>query len=205
MVEKLGRRNLLLLGAVGMCVCQYIVAITGTVAGTSDLPAQRTAIAFVCIYIFFFASSWGPVAWVVTGELFPLKARAKSLSMTTASNWLLNWAIAYSTPYMVDTDHANLQSKVFFVWGSFCFVCIAFVWFMIYETKGLSLEQVDELYGIVGKAWQSKHFRPALHFSEVDTTKERGLSLADISAAQERKRSVQHDDIATTGAATEKV
>ena len=89
-----------------------------------------------CIYIFFFASSWGPVAWVVTGELFPLKVRAKCLSMTTASNWLLNWAIAYSTPYMVDADHANLQSKVFFVWGSFCFVCIAFVYFMIYETKG---------------------------------------------------------------------
>jgi SP family sugar:H+ symporter-like MFS transporter len=87
MVERLGRRNLLLLGAIGMCVCQYIVAITGTVAGTSDLAAQRAAIAFVCIYIFFFASSWGPVAWVVTGELYPLKARAKCLSMTTASNW----------------------------------------------------------------------------------------------------------------------
>lgn len=40
---------------------------------------------------------------------------------------LLNWAIAYSTPYMVDPDHANLQSKVFFIWGSFCFVCIGFV------------------------------------------------------------------------------
>ena len=87
MVERLGRRTLLLLGASGMCVCQYIVAITGTVAGTSDLAAQRAAIAFVCIYIFFFASSWGPVAWVVTGELYPLKARAKCLSMTTASNW----------------------------------------------------------------------------------------------------------------------
>lgn len=60
-----------------------IVAITGTVSGTTDLPAQRAAIAFVCIYIFFFASSWGPVAWVVTGEIFPLKARAKCLSMTS--------------------------------------------------------------------------------------------------------------------------
>ena len=75
----------------GMCVCQFIVAITGTASGTTELSAQRAAIAFVCIYIFFFASSWGPVAWVVTGELFPLKVRAKCLSMTTASNWLLNW------------------------------------------------------------------------------------------------------------------
>lgn len=191
MVEKMGRRNLLLFGAIGMCVCQYIVAIVGTVSGTTELAAQKAAIAFVCIYIFFFASSWGPVAWVVTGELFPLKVRAKCLSMTTASNWLLNWAIAYSTPYIVNEDHANLQSKVFFIWGSCCFVCIAFVWFLIYETKGLSLEQVDELYGVVGKAWQSKKFRPALHFADVDETA-RGQSLAEIAAQQERKRSVAH-------------
>ena len=53
LVERMGRRNLLLMGAAGMAVCQFIVAITGTVAGTSDLPAQQAAIAFVCIYIFF--------------------------------------------------------------------------------------------------------------------------------------------------------
>lgn len=110
-----------------MCLSQFIVGIVGTVAGTSNLAAQKAAIAFVCFYIFWFANSWGPVAWVVTGELYPLKARAKCLSMTTASNWLLNWAIAYATPYMVDEDHADLKSKVFFVWGTCCFVCIAFV------------------------------------------------------------------------------
>jgi SP family sugar:H+ symporter-like MFS transporter len=196
MVERLGRRNLLLLGAVGMCVCQFIVAITGTVAGTTDLAAQRAAIAFVCIYIFFFASSWGPVAWVVTGELFPLKARAKCLSMTTASNWLLNWAIAFATPYMVDVEHANLQSKVFFVWGSFCFVCIAFVYFMIYETKGLSLEQVDELYGVVNQAWKSKQFVPQVSFADVDAKNNQGMSLGEIGATQERKRSIQHEEVA---------
>ncbi|KAH7386719.1 glucose transporter-like protein [Phaeosphaeria sp. MPI-PUGE-AT-0046c] len=194
MVEKLGRRNLLLLGAVGMCVCQYIVAITGTVSGTTDLSAQRAAISFVCIYIFFFASSWGPVAWVVTGEIFPLKARAKCLSMTTASNWLLNWAIAYATPYMVDEKGANLQSKVFFVWGTFCFICIAFVFLMIFETKGLTLEQVDELYGTVGKAWKSKDFVPQVSFADVDHKTQRGMSLTDIGGEQTRKRSVQHDE-----------
>jgi SP family sugar:H+ symporter-like MFS transporter len=196
MVERLGRRNLLLLGAIGMCVCQFIVAITGTVAGTTDLAAQRAAIAFVCIYIFFFASSWGPVAWVVTGELFPLKARAKCLSLTTASNWLLNWAIAFATPYMVDEEHANLQSKVFFVWGSFCFVCIAFVYFMIYETKGLSLEQVDELYGVVNQAWKSKQFVPQVSFADVDAKNNQGMSLGEIGATQERKRSIQHEEVA---------
>jgi len=80
MVEKWGRRPLLLFGAIGMAVCQFIVAGVGTGAGTENLSAQRALIAFVCIYIFFFACSWGPCAWVVTGEIFPLKVRLLSIS-----------------------------------------------------------------------------------------------------------------------------
>jgi len=197
MVESWGRRPLLLFGAIGMAVCQFIVAGVGTGAGIANLTAQKALIAFVCIYIFFFACSWGPCAWVVTGEIFPLKVRSKSLSMTTASNWLLNWAIAYSTPYLVDSGpgNANLQSKVFFIWGSFCFVCIFFVWAMIYETKGLSLEQVDELYAKVPHAWQSRTFRPTVSFQDVQEIQhDRHASLADIESAAMRKRSVQHDE-----------
>jgi SP family sugar:H+ symporter-like MFS transporter len=114
--------------------------------------------------------------------------------MTTASNWLLNWAIAYSTPYMVDKDHANLGSKVFFVWGSFCFVCVAFVYLMIYETKGLSLEQVDELYGVVNVAWKSKDFRPQVRFGDMEGTEGGKMSMSEVAENQERKRSVQHDE-----------
>ncbi|KAL9098688.1 MAG: hypothetical protein Q9187_009616, partial [Circinaria calcarea] len=112
LVEKWGRRPLLFWGAVGMFVCQFIVAITGT-ADPTGVAANKVLVAFVCIYIFFFASTWGPLAWVVTGEIFPLKARAKCLSMTTATNWLLNWAIAYATPYLVNPGpgNANLGSK----------------------------------------------------------------------------------------------
>ncbi|TKA49952.1 hypothetical protein B0A49_12732 [Cryomyces minteri] len=198
LVEKWGRRNLLLFGAIGMATCQFIVAGVGTGVGLDNLPGQRALIAFVCIYIFFFACSWGPVAWVVTGEIFPLKVRAKSLSMTTASNWLLNWAIAYATPYMVNSGpgNANLQAKVFFVWGGCCFICIFFVWTMIYETKGLSLEQVDELYAKVGKAWQSKGFVPTVSFQDVQdvSANARSQSLADLETNAMRKKSVAHNE-----------
>lgn len=204
LVEKWGRRNLLLFGAVGMAVCQFIVAITGTVAGVDNQSAQKALVAFVCIYIFFFACSWGPVAWVVTGELFPLKVRAKSLSMTTASNWLLNFAIGYATPYMVNSGpgNANLGAKVFFVWGGFCFICTFFVWAMIYETKGLSLEQVDELYGKVSKAWKSPGFVPSVSFQDVQDVHvdNRRASLTEIEAEATRKRSAQY----TEGAFNEK-
>jgi MFS transporter, SP family, sugar:H+ symporter len=203
-IEKWGRRPVLFWGAIGMCVSQFIVAILGTTTTGQDvlgniivhnLAAQKAAIAFICFYIFFFASSWGPVAWyvlslsratlwctiripltmpflterVVTGEIFPLKVRAKSLSMTTATNWLLNWAIAYSTPYLVNygEGNANLQSKIFFIWGGCCFICIAFVYFMIYETKGLTLEQVDELYAEVADARQSVSWVPTITFREI--------------------------------------
>ncbi|KAI9807002.1 MAG: Plasma membrane low glucose sensor [Piccolia ochrophora] len=191
LVEKWGRRPLLLFGAIGMCVCQYIISIVGVT--TDSEVSNKVLIAFVCIYIFFFACSWGPVAWVVTGELFPLKVRAKSLSMTTATNWLLNWAIAYSTPYLVESGpgRANLKAKVFFIWGSFCFVCMFFVYFFIYETKGLSLEQVDELYSKVTKAWKSKGFVPTVSFAEVQDlgVDARQQSLADMEAVAYRRRS----------------
>lgn len=202
MVETWGRRNLLLFGAVGMAVCQFIVAAIGTATGSDNQPAQNALVAFVCIYIFFFACSWGPCAWVVTGELFPLKVRAKSLSMTTASNWLLNWAIAYATPYMVDSGpgNADLGAKVFFIWGGFCFICIFFVWGMIYETKGLSLEQVDELYAKVSHAWQSPGWVPTVSFQEVRDVggDYRNTSLGDIENNVMRKKSVDHAESVLT-------
>jgi len=71
-VDNLGRRKLLLIGAAGMCICEYIVAIVGVATPGTNQSAQKSLIAFVCIYIFFFAASWGPCAWVVTGELYPL-------------------------------------------------------------------------------------------------------------------------------------
>lgn len=197
LVEKWGRRPLLMFGAVGMFVAQYIVAIVG-VAEKGSVVANKVLIAFVCIYIFFFASTWGPIAWVVTGEIFPLKSRAKCLSMTTATNWLLNWAIAYATPYLVNSDpgDANLGSKVFFIWGGFCLICCFYVWSLVYETKGLSLEQVDELYAKCDKAWKSKHFVPSVSFQEVRDMGPQGRSqsLADIEAGAGRKRSVAQVD-----------
>ena len=88
-IEKFGRRPLLIWGAVGMVVCQFIVAIAGTVDGQNPKTVSAE-IAFICIYIFFFASTWGPGAWVVIGEIFPLPIRSRGVALSTASNWLWN-------------------------------------------------------------------------------------------------------------------
>jgi len=175
LVDKLGRRSLLLIGAAGMCVSQLIVAICGVLGTDQDshgntivvsYTLQKVSIAFICIFIAFFASTWGPLAWIVCGELFPLKFRARGLSITTATNWLWNWAIAFATPYLVDygEGNANLQAKIFFIWFGCCFICFGFVWFFIYETKGLTLEEVDAMYEEVSKASHSAHWQPTKTF-----------------------------------------
>jgi sugar porter (SP) family MFS transporter len=83
-VERFGRRRLLLVGAVGMTVCEFIIAIIGSTTSSSNQAAQSTLVAFVCFYIAFFASTWGPITWVITGEIFPLKIRAKAMSLSVA-------------------------------------------------------------------------------------------------------------------------
>jgi len=147
-IERFGRRRLLLVGAIGMCICEFLVAIIGVTISVTNSSGQKALVALICIYIAFFASTWGPIAWVVTGEIFPLAVRAKAMSLSVASNWLWNWAIAYATPYLVNVapGSAGLESKVFFIWGSTCACCWIFTYFCVPETKGLSLEQIDIMY-----------------------------------------------------------
>ncbi|KAI0452268.1 general substrate transporter [Xylaria acuta] len=142
-IEKIGRRPLFLWGALGMSVCQLIVAVVGTV--THSDVALSVMIAFICVFIFFFASTWGPGSWVLIGELFPLPMRARGVALSTASNWLWNFIIGLITPYLVDKDKGNLGAKVFYIWGSLCATAFVYTWFLIPETKGLTLEQVDKL------------------------------------------------------------
>ncbi|KAE9381522.1 high affinity monosaccharide transporter [Stipitochalara longipes BDJ] len=159
-IDKFGRRPLLIWGALGMCVCQFIVAIVGVVTGRESTAAHDVLITFVCIYIAFFASTWGPTGWAVSGEVFPLSIRAKGIALSTASNWLWNFIIAFVTPYIVDTDKGDLGVKVFFIWGSTCALSLLFAYFCVYETKGLSLEQIDDMFEKT-TARRSSKWRPA--------------------------------------------
>ncbi|KAI8847465.1 general substrate transporter [Chytridium lagenaria] len=119
-VERIGRRNLLLIGAAGMGICEFTVAIVGVTAGITT-ASTYVLIIFICIYIFFSPQR----------EVFPLNIRAKAVSLSVASNWLWNFIIAFITPYMIDSGpgNANLGVKVFFIWG-----------------QRSHLEQIDDMY-----------------------------------------------------------
>ncbi|GAA5897306.1 hypothetical protein JCM8208_003783 [Rhodotorula glutinis] len=158
-VEKFGRRPLLIWGAFGMMICQFLTAIIGVTVGfnktfvneagetlATNVSAVNAQVAFIAIFIFFFASTWGPGAWVLIGEIFPLPIRSRGVALSTASNWLWNTIIAVITPYMVGSDRGNLRSSVFFVWGGLCSCAFVYAYFLVPETKGLSLEQVDQLF-----------------------------------------------------------
>ncbi|KAL8280627.1 hypothetical protein RQP46_006950 [Phenoliferia psychrophenolica] len=139
------------------CQYQFIVAIVGVTVGFNkthvvdgadkpdNLAAVNAQIAFIALSISFFASTWGPGAWVLIGEIFPLPIRARGVGLSTASNWLWNCIISVITPYMVGADYGNLKSSVFFIWGGLCTCALVYTYFLVPETKGLSLEQVDRM------------------------------------------------------------
>ncbi|BGP42994.1 Plasma membrane low glucose sensor [Rhodotorula kratochvilovae] len=199
LTDKAGRRTMLLIGGVGMAVCHFIVAITGTVVSSDNDAGQKVLIAFVCIFIAFFAATWGPIAWVVTGEIYPTATRGKQMSMSTASNWLFNFAIGYATPYLVDNKpgSAGLGAKVFFIWGGVSVLAVLFVFFLVPETKGLSLEQVDILFRANKSAIGSSKLRREIlesntHDSDTDAYraafKEGGAKFAGTTEMNEEAK-----------------
>lgn len=128
MVEKIGRRTILIWGAAFMVIFQFIVGIIGATAGRAsenNQNATRAMIAFICLNIASFATTWGPAAWIVIGEIFPLTIRSRGVGLSTASNWFWNCIIGVMTPYLVaDQAHsAKMGSNVFFMWGGLC--CIS--------------------------------------------------------------------------------
>src|SRR3954469_8503753 len=157
-----------------MSIAVFLIAIIGTADKSSKQAGHIVLIVFTCIFIAFFAGTWGPVGWAVSGEVFPLTIRAKGIALSTASNWLWNFAIAYTLPYLVDTNKANLGPKVFFIWGTTSFMGLLFAYFFVYETKGRSLEEID----LMMKSCSARH-------SASWTPEERGrAAVRDAEAGQ---------------------
>ncbi|KAL8952559.1 MAG: hypothetical protein Q9222_001549 [Ikaeria aurantiellina] len=187
-IERFGRRPLLIWGALGMLICEFVVAIMGTARPDSD-SIVKAMISFICIYIFFFASTWGPGAWVVIGEIFPLPIRSRGVALSTASNWLWNCIITVITPYLVGPDKGDLKAKVFFLWGALCTACFVYAYLLVPETKGLSLEQVDKMMEETTPRNSSRWVPHTTFAAELGLT-EKGTLAPEIVEDVERKGSV---------------
>ncbi|OBA24250.1 hypothetical protein METBIDRAFT_36734 [Metschnikowia bicuspidata var. bicuspidata NRRL YB-4993] len=159
-IDIIGRRRLLLIGGIGMALSNTIIAIVG-VTMSSHEASSIVSIALSCCFIACFASSWGGCTWAICSDIYGISIRQKAVSITASTNWLVNFVFAYITPYLIDTgEHtAALGNKIFFIWGGCNALGVVFVYFMVYETKGLKLEEVDFMYQICKNSRASTKFK----------------------------------------------
>ncbi|PSN65012.1 general substrate transporter [Corynespora cassiicola Philippines] len=157
-VERLGRRLPLIVGASWQAAWLCIFAAVGTARPPTEYTSSGIVmIVAACMFIASFAMTWGPFAWVVIGETFPLRTRAKQASLATAGNWLGNFLIAFLTPYA----NSGISYNFGFVFCGCNVAAALLVYFFVFETRSLSLENVDAMYSEPSvRAWSSNKWVP---------------------------------------------
>ncbi|KAK0500345.1 general substrate transporter [Armillaria luteobubalina] len=144
--DQLGRKPILISGAFLMATCHIIIAILTSIfhnSWQSHIAAGWVACAFVWIFALCFSYSWGPCSWIIITEIFPLSVRSKGLSIAVSANWMNHFIIGQVTPSML--QHLGYGTFIFF--GIFSFLGGCFIMFLVPETKGVSLEEMEELFG----------------------------------------------------------
>jgi SP family sugar:H+ symporter-like MFS transporter len=147
MIDRSGRRPLLIIGSVGMTLTLGALAVVFGTAGTNaagnpELSGLAGPVALVAAnaFVFFFGMSWGPVVWVVLGEKFPNRIRAAALSVAAAAQWVANWVISTSFPVLKDQG----LGLAYGLYTASAFLSLLFVLRFVSETKGQELESMSE-------------------------------------------------------------
>jgi len=148
LVDRIGRRPILLAGSLGMGVSLGAMSLsfafsTGTGTETS-LPGIWAPIALISsnIFVISFGASWGPVVWVLLGEIFPSAIRARALGFAAAAQWIANFLVTLCFPAMANSS----LPLTYATYAVFAAASYFFVKFRVPETKGMSLEQAETLF-----------------------------------------------------------
>ncbi|EMT62849.1 Putative quinate permease [Fusarium odoratissimum] len=146
LIDKLGRRPLLMCGAAGTFISLVIVG--GIIGGygsalTDNKSAGWVGIVFIYIYDVNFSFSFAPIGWVLPSEIFNLGNRSKAMAITTSATWMCNFIIGLVTPDMLAT--IGWGTYIFF--AAFCLLAFLFTYFFVPETRGKSLEDMDLVFG----------------------------------------------------------
>lgn len=136
-VDRWGRKPLLMVGSIGMAIGMFAIA------GLSyfEIIGISTLI-FIIIYTASFMMSWGPICWVLISEIFPNKIRGKAVAVAVAAQWTANYFISSTYPAMMEFSGAFTYG----FYGVMSILSFLFVWKMIPETKGKTLEEMEELW-----------------------------------------------------------
>ncbi|KAJ8118032.1 hypothetical protein OPT61_g913 [Boeremia exigua] len=149
--DSLGRRRSLLWTSIAQGLCMLYIGLYmrfDPPKNDGNVPPAGY-FALVCVFLFagFFQFGWGPVCWIYVSEIPAARLRSLNVAIGAATQWLFNFVVARATPNMMTTVGFNGYGA-FLIYGAFCFSMFFFVWFLVPETKGLSLEKMDDLFGI---------------------------------------------------------
>lgn len=138
-MDKVNRKTMLIVGALGMAASLFTLGIAMHYSHGSMSAAYTAAIALT-IYIAFFSATWGPVMWVMIGEVFPLNIRGLGVGLSGTVNWTANMIVSLTFPTLL----AALGTEVLFIgYGVLCVLAIWFVHSGVFETRGKTLEQIE--------------------------------------------------------------
>lgn len=145
-IDKIGRKPMLLIGSVGMAVTLGVMSIVfltsaQTAGGNLKLTGLSGPIALVAgnLFVMFFNFSWGPVMWVMLGEMFPNQMRGSALAVSGLSQWVSNFAITMTFPIMLTGIGLGASYGIY---ALFAVISFFFVWKLAHETKGIELEKM---------------------------------------------------------------
>ena len=150
-VDKFGRKPLMIIGSIGMGFSMFALGFTFFTGQTGEnlTPLQGyAALAFMLIYTAAFAMSWGPVCWVLLSEIFPNSIRA-AMSIAVTAQWIANWIVSLTFPMMNDNVWLTSQFNhgfSYWIYGVMGILSAVFVWKMVPETKGKTLESMEGLW-----------------------------------------------------------
>lgn len=144
-VEKWGRRPLLITGSIGMAIGAFGVALT---FGNSAM--SMVCMLSIMVYSAAFMMSWGPICWVLIAEIFPNTIRGKAVAIAVAFQWIFNWIVSSTFVPMFnmkttgDPDFGHWFT--YSLYGVICVIAAVFVWRLVPETKGKTLEDMSKLW-----------------------------------------------------------
>ena len=143
LVDRLGRKPLLLGGLVGMVLSLTILGVSSAVLATPKSASDPLAIiTLLCLagFIVSFAATWGPVVWVMLPEVLPLSVRGAALGVAVCLNWAANFLVSQTFPVMLNSWGPG---PVFLGYAGMGVLAFLFVWSLVPETKGRSLEEIE--------------------------------------------------------------
>jgi MFS family permease len=150
-IDRLGRKPVLAVGALGMGFCHLVIAIIlakniGRFA--EEKAAGWTAVVMVWLFVINFGYSWGPCAWILIAEIWPLSTRPYGTALGGSSNWMNNFIIGQITPDLLE----RITYGTYILFGLVIILGAVFIWFFVPETKRLTLEEMDTIFGSEGAA-----------------------------------------------------